>query len=242
VYRSGDELAETVASFLADGFAAGEAAIVVLRPASWRLVADRLAAAGWDVDALGHRGLLRRADAHETLAAILDGAMPSPVRFDEIIGGLIDDAAGDAPVGRVRAFGEMVDILCRRRELAAADALEELWNRLGRRGDFALLCGYKLDVFDREAQVDVLPQVYDVHSEVTASRDAERMDRAVEEALVAVLGRREAKKVYDQVALQAHVLHVPAAQRALMWVSANMPTRADRVLTTARLNFAVAAV
>jgi hypothetical protein len=239
VYRRPHELAETVAAHLADGFEAGEAAVVVATKAHWPLFAERLASAGWDPAELEARGLLHRVDAEETLAAILDGRMPSKQRFDDVVGGLIERAIADSGTETVRAFGEMVDILCRRGDGRAADALEGLWNELRTRLEFTLLCGYKLDLFDRESQLSLLPRVYAAHSEVVAGDEA-RLADAVEAALRSVLGESGTNEVYEQVASQDGDPHVPMSQRVLMWVSAAMPKAAERVLTAARVNYGAA--
>ena len=79
----------------------------------------------------------------------MDGDRPSAEQFEAVVGGLMDQVGARFPNRRIRAFGEMVDLLCERGNPSAAAALEELWNRLARRRSFSLLCGYRIDVFDR---------------------------------------------------------------------------------------------
>lgn len=241
VYRTPFELAESVATFLATGLEAGEAAVVVATAAHRPLFADRLARAGWPAERLEAERRLVLADADETLAAILEDGMPSPRRFARVVGGLVDGAAAGSDGGRVRIFGEMVDVLCRRGEAAAADALEALWNRLGAEKAFSLLCGYRVDLFDREAQVSLLPQVYRSHAHVVGGVDADSLERAVDLALTEVLGPEDAQKVYAQAARQAGPQQIPLAQVVLMWVSAHMPRTAERVLASARAHYPGAA-
>src|SRR5205823_1174702 len=81
-----------------------------------------------------------RCDADETLAAVMDGELPSADRFEDVVGGTVDAVALRFPDRTIRAFGEMVDILTRRGLQAAAIELEELWNRLLRTRRIALLC------------------------------------------------------------------------------------------------------
>ena len=236
VYRDPAELAESAAAFLVSGFEAREPAVVVATNAHWPLFAERLRGRGHDPDDLQASGMLFLADADETLAAILDDGKPSLRRFTSVVGGLIDRAAGDQPNRRIRAFGEMVDVLCRRGEPAAADALEELWNRLGERRNFSLLCGYKIDVFDRDAQINLVPQVCRSHSHVLPLPEADRMERAVNAALVDALGPADAQKVYARVAQQTNG-QIDSAQLVLTWVSAHMPRAAERILQTARTHY-----
>src|SRR3954447_12722675 len=231
VYAELAELADSVAVYLASGFDKGEPGIVIATPEHLGEFHAALAAAGWDKARLDRTGLLAVADAADTLALIMDGGdRPSAEVFDTVVGGLLDRFPGR----RVRAFGEMVDLLSRAGQADAAIALEELWNDLNRRRDFSLLCGYHLDVFDRESQTDLLPEVCRAHSHVLPALDPARLTRAVDQALEEVLGAAEAGKVYVLVGQQLRADRIPMAQVLLMWVSANMPALAERVLASAR--------
>lgn len=238
VYREPVELAESVATFFAAGFDAAEPAVALATAAHWPLIAERLEARGWCVDRLEAESLLFVRDAEHTLAAISDDGIPSSGKFREVIGGLLDSAT--EPGGRgVRAFGEMVDILVRRGERMAADTLERYWNELGTRRDFTLLCGYKVDLFDLEAQTALLPQVYRSHTHVVAGTDAERVDLAVRHAVAEVLGEADAQKLYQQVSRGSE--NAPVSHLALLWISAHMPRTAEEILAAAGTHFAAAA-
>jgi hypothetical protein len=234
VYGDVGELAQSVSAYLAVGFELGEPAIVVATPEHLTEFMAALAAAGWDKARIDAAGLLAVADAAETLGAIMDGGdQPSKRAFEATVGGLLDLFSGR----HVRAFGEMVDLLSREGRVEAAIALEELWNDFGRRRDFSLLCGYHLNVFDRAAQAGVLPQVCRAHSHVLPALDPARLTRAVDQALEEVLGAAEAGKVYVLVGQQLRSDRIPMAQVLLMWVSANMPALAERVLASARARY-----
>jgi hypothetical protein len=140
------------------------------------------------------------------------------------------------PHRRIRAFGEMVDLLCERGNPTAAARLEELWNRLARRRAFSLLCGYRIDVFDRDSQLSVLPEICRAHSHVLPAGDPERLESAVDAALEEALGT-QAGQVYALVGEQLRRRHVPPAQLALMWVSSQMPSSAEQILESARAHY-----
>ncbi len=242
VYAEPEELAESVVAFLTSGFEQGEPAVVVAHPETVSRSAAGLDAAGWAFDAATESRLLVVADAETTLAAFMDGARPSPQRFERTIVTLLEAAA--RPGRRVRVFGEMVDVLVRRNAAAAADELERLWNELAETYDFSLLCGYQLDVFDRSAQARTLPHVCREHSHVLPARNYPRFARAVDEALREVLGPTEAASVYVRVSREAdrgESGHVPLAQLLLMWVAQNRPNQSRQILDTARLRYADAA-
>ena len=248
IYNDASELAESVATYYASGFEAGEPAVLIATAAHRALFEAALADAGWDAERLARSGLLVTADAEETLAAFMGaGGFPSASAFDAVVGTLLDSVAKRFPGKHVRAFGEMVDVLVERGAVEAAVSLEELWNSLTlSRPFFSLLCGYRLDVFDRAAQTNVLPGVCRTHSHVHPAADATRLARAVDHALDEVLGAAEAGKIYGLVGAQIREDRVPTAQLLLMWVSENMPGLADRILASARTRYfdepAVAAV
>lgn len=234
VYRDAPELATSVGIFLAAGFEAGEPAVVVASAAHLPLIGSALEAQGWDRAQLEAQGRLLVADAEQTLTALYEDGVLSKRRFGAAIGALVDRAAAAAPGRRVRIFGEMVDLLCRRDAAGEADVLEELWNQLAAERRFLLFCGYKVDLFDRAAQLELLPQIYSSHSHVHPVADAEQLDEAVRSAILDTLGPADAEKLYARVSQTGHDAHVPVAQRALMWLSAHMPRTAEQVLAVSR--------
>ena len=237
IYTEPDELAESVAAYFAAGFDEGEPAILVATATHTSLVLERLAAAGWDAKRIDPLGLLVSADAEEMLEQIMDGPLPADAAFERVSGELLDELVSRFPDTRVRVYGEMVDVLCQRGQQNAAVALEELWNRLARTRRFALLCGYRLDVFDRQAQVETLRSVCNLHTHVAPTTDTDRLAHAVDDALVGVLGAQGAGQVYSLVGSEIRERRVPTPQLALMWVSENMPMNAERILSAARARY-----
>jgi hypothetical protein len=233
-YRDSPELAASVADFLAVGFTAGEPAVVVATAAHWPEIASTLKADRWDAEELLADDRLFLADADETLDAMYENGALSRGRFTAVIGSLLDRADAAAPSRRTRVFGEMVDILCRRGDPDAADVLEGFWNELGAERPFLLFCGYKIDIFDLDAQSRLLPQVYKSHSHVVPAGDAQAIEAALAAALTEALGEARVDKLYARVAQTGADVHVPAAQRAIMWLSAHMPRTAEQVLATSR--------
>jgi hypothetical protein len=241
IYGDPAELATSVAAFFAAGLDAGQPAVAVATPAQWASFAAALDARGWDAATARERGLVVVADAAETLAAIMDGGEPSAERFERVIGGLLDRAVAQAPDRDPRLFGEMVDLLARQGLAEAAFRLEALWNELARHRRFALLCGYQLDVFDPAAQARLLPHVCGLHQHVLPAGNYARLASAVDRALDEVLGSAAAGGVYRAVARERDDVRVPMAQLIMMWVSANMPGLAERVLESARAHYGATA-
>jgi len=236
VYEDEHELADVMADYLAVGFERGEPAVVVATHRHWSGCAAALADRGWSSARLGRSGLLFLTDAKATIAALLVDGMPSRPCFDAVVGGLVAAAEDRFPGRPIRAFGDMVDVLCARGNRRAAAAMEALWNDLLRRHACSLLCGYGLDVFDRGAQATALPDICAAHTHVSAGADPDRLERSVAGALDDALGA-DAGKVYTLADAEHGDSPVSTYQRALMWLSANMPAHADRVLASARARY-----
>ncbi len=237
VYGDAAELADSVASYLIAGFERDEPGVVVATPEHLRLFAARLGSSGWALSGAEKAGLLLVADAEETLASILGPAGPDPELFEQVVGGLLDRVQRDR-ARPTRVFGEMVDLLCLRDQAGWADQLEQCWNAAAEARQFSLLCGYRIDVFDEQAQIQTLPHICREHSHVLPARNYPRFARAVDSALRDVLGPNQAATVYVLASREAHNGQVPLAQLILMWVSANMPKHSSRILASARTHYA----
>ncbi|HYC91854.1 MAG TPA: ATP-binding protein [Thermoanaerobaculia bacterium] len=153
-YERDEYLYGRVAEFLAAGVLGGEPALVIATDEHRRGIAAALDARGIDSAALTF------ADAHAMLAMFMRDGMPDPALFRAAVRQL----AG-APV-RLRAYGEMVDVLCRQGSPKAAVRLEELWNDLGRDLTLSLLCAYPLSGFNRGAHARLFDEVCAMHSRV----------------------------------------------------------------------------
>ncbi len=143
-YEEGRFLSETVAHYLAAGAAAGERLLLIAEPAHAQAI---LSALGPERALAALRsGQLTLVDARELLDSLLVDGQPDAGRFNAELERLLR-AARAFPGGRVRAFGEMVNLLWRDGNFSAALQLEELWNAAGLVHDFSLLCAYDIGRF-----------------------------------------------------------------------------------------------
>ena len=169
-YERDDDLADRVVRHIAEGLLAGEAAVIVASQAHRELFAQRLRAMNIDVEEARAAGRLTILDAAETLAKLMVGGAPSPELFRRVVGSVID-ASGTRGKRRVkvRAYGEMVDILWQQGNHAAALALEELWNDLAEVYVFDLLCAYAIAPFYDAPGAGGLSGVCDTHTDVSVA-------------------------------------------------------------------------
>lgn len=224
VYGDAGELVESVRRFLEAGFAAGRPGLVIATPAH-RAAIDAV------LDAPA--GLLTSLDAEEALATFMVDGMPSAERFEAVVGGIVDELALRFPGVTIRAFGEMVDILWQRGERDAALALEGLWNELARTRAFALLCGYRLDIFDVDVQREALPDIFAAHTHARTG-DPARLASAVDQAAAEALGPMELANAYLAVAERVPLGSLPRAAALLAFLAEQSSGKALDVLQRAR--------
>lgn len=230
VYDDPADLVATVAPYLVAGLAQGSPALVIATPEHWLEFAAEL-----PYDAAAQPTVL---DAHETLAAITADGHVSPEAFERHVGGVVDELATRHPGRTIRAFGEMVDVLWQQGAHDEALVLEELWNGLQRTRPIALLCAYRLDVFDADVQADGLADVFRLHTHARPVLDAARLSAALDQALSEVLGSERAARVYLDVAGDVPLGSVPRAQAVMGWLSATDRPTAAHVLARARALYA----
>lgn len=177
LYEHDDALADIVGDFLAAGLRSGEALIVIATPAHEASFRAHLVRAGHDpgdpnIEWLG---------AEPTLDSLLVDGRPDVARFHAQLLPILDRHA-DRPV---RAYGEMVDVLCARGAPAAALELEALWNGLADIRRFSLLCAYALDRFQEIEGGALLDDVCRAHRHVAPTErygglpDADARDREI---------------------------------------------------------------
>jgi hypothetical protein len=163
-YERESYLLDSVTRYIGSALSASNAGILIATPSHRDGVAQRLTARGLDVVSAGAQGLYVALDAHDTLNRFMVDGWPDPARFDDTVGTLIAKTRERAP--RVHAFGEMVALLWAEGNSEAAIRLEELWNELGTRQQFSLLCAYPIEAFRDTSQVKPFNDMAATHTHV----------------------------------------------------------------------------
>jgi signal transduction histidine kinase len=163
-------LHEVVAGFLGAGMQSGHPLLVVATEAHREAFCRLLARDGFPVAEARRSGQLTLLDARETLATFMVDGMPDWERFRVAAVEVLEASAsrGQLPI---RAYGEMVDLLCKDGNTRAALRLEEFWNELGKRYPLVLFCSYAMDGFASDARRQEFEQVCHVHTHVLPAED-----------------------------------------------------------------------
>src|SRR4051812_32296620 len=165
-YESDEFLAARVLTFLRVGLREHEPVVLIATAEHRDLFTARLAGSGLDVDAAVRDGSLVILDAREMLSRFMVAGMPDWQRFKGVVGTVLEQALLPPSAQRVRAYGEMVDVLWRDGQPAAALLLEEFWNDLSGLYAFSLLCAYRMGNFLKEADGPGFQHVCRTHTHV----------------------------------------------------------------------------
>ncbi|HEY0808590.1 MAG TPA: MEDS domain-containing protein, partial [Longimicrobiales bacterium] len=164
-YEDDEFLFEAVSGFLIQGLNAGQPTMVFARPETRRACATRLERNGCDYSGAIQSGRLVVRDAREALATFMRGSMLDETRFINEVGTVVEKVSAGNNM-KVRAYGEMVDVLFRDGNAQAALRLEELWNKLAQEHAFELLCAYSINNFYTETHAHHLKEICRTHSHV----------------------------------------------------------------------------
>lgn len=165
-----ETLATSVARFVHEALVSGQNALVVARPSNVSAIGRELAARGLSPQEAIDAGRLVIRDAGVLLSEFMSPTGPRPDAFEATVGGSVRDLEGQSPAG-LSVYGEMVDILASEGSFDAAEQLEALWNDLGGRVPFTLMCGYSAAHFAANSTAQSrLHRICALHSDVRQDR------------------------------------------------------------------------
>jgi hypothetical protein len=162
-------LAKNVSRFLAEGLPQRDSLIVIATPEHTESIARYLTEeAGTAALEAEREGRLVYLDARATLDQLLSQGRPDPARFDAVIGELLRSLRARSGSGKVRAFGEMVNLLWSDGSHEEAERLEDLWNGLLAGSQYSLYCAYAIDLFSSGSDPARLSPIVDSHTHLFA--------------------------------------------------------------------------
>ncbi len=235
LYQDQDFLTYAVCRFAGAGFANGEGVILVSTLAHWNAFRPRLEAEGVDVQAAQARGQLKVVDADELLPRFMRGAMPDPPVFNGVFTDVVGQARAEGSYQKLRVWGEMVDVLWERGDVAASMNLEDLFDQLAKKIDIAIFCSFLMDNFNGDVHERMLPRLGTNHSHLIPVEDYARLERAVADALRETVGPDEARVLESRLLSRYRPpFDMPPAQALLLALRQFLPTIADPVLQRSR--------
>jgi hypothetical protein len=235
LYQDQQFLNRAVCRFAAAALANGEGVILVPTAAHWHAFRPRMEAEGVDVKAAQANGQLTVVDADELLPSFMREAMPDGPVFLGLAADVITRAREKGRYPRVRWWGEMVNLLWERGDVAASMNLEDLFDQLAHEHEIAIFCSFVMDNFDGDVHARMLPRLGENHSHLIPVEDYLRLERAVADALREVVGPDEARVLEQQLLSRYSApLQMPRPQALLLALRQVLPLVAEPVLHRSR--------
>jgi DcmR-like sensory protein len=225
-------LTQNVGRFLSEGLKRGDGILVISTPEHRGTLARCLTQErGYSKAVL--EGRLVFLDAEATLGRFMVRGVPDPELFASVVGEALQGVQARAVHTGVRAYGEMVGLLWKAGEYAAAVRLEELWNELLKSKDVTLFCAYPIDVFSPEFQAGKVDALLCAHTHLLPLDTA--LEGALNRAMDEVLGARvDGLRRLIQTNHRPSWGAIPKAEALVLWLRNNLPGSADQIINLAR--------
>lgn len=166
-YDNAIQLADSVCDFVVPGITRGDGIILIATAENLNNFQEILERRSIDVHRAKSIGKLLMLNAKETLSLFMVDGLPDAEKFQNSIGRILKDFKVRYP--RIRAFGEMVDLLWEENNLEGALKLEEMWTDLNKKTEFSLLCGYSSHKFKNKMNVEALNAICAAHTHIIAN-------------------------------------------------------------------------
>lgn len=164
LYTEDAELVEALLPFVTHGIGRGEAVVLLITRQHRLQLEHRLAQNDFPIALLHSLGRVIFADAAYMLQRLIRHGKPDLQLFRSALEGLLTQAEAGVAGRRVRIFGELVDLLWRGGNIAAATELEGFWNEALAERRFALFCAYSLE--DGASAGSFSPEICAAHTHV----------------------------------------------------------------------------
>jgi hypothetical protein len=237
LYGEDDErLTRDVAEYLGAGLRRGGGGLLIATDEHRVAICSHLEAAGISTAEAERDRRFLALDAHDTLARILNDGKPDWSRFEATVGTALGQVQPRAVSTDRRAFGELVGLLWRAGELAAAIELEVFWNQVLKQRAFRLFCAYPIDIFGNDFRIGNLNSLLSAHTHFFSSNPT--LEAAVDRALDEVLGARaQGLRELMETMTPGTTTVVPQGERMILWLWNMVPDHADEILKRARLYY-----
>ncbi|MFM9903558.1 MAG: MEDS domain-containing protein [Pyrinomonadaceae bacterium] len=163
-YESDAYIVNSVAEYIIHGLKAGETCIVAATGEHLFEMERIIDSLSTGLDSAKNEGRYIALDAEETLAKFMVNGMPDENLFSNAVTEKVEKAVSYGR--RVRVFGEMVGVLARQQNYAAAIRLEDLWNGMRKNNDFSLFCAYPMSELSHSTASQQMTHICNGHSRV----------------------------------------------------------------------------
>jgi hypothetical protein len=158
--------AQSIADYFCSGLRSGDTSLMIATRDHAHQIKDAIALSGLRVEELERTGRLVCLDAPSILATLRSDGPIHEKRVSAIFQPRLLRCVDSSASGRVRVFGEMVDLVASDGDYASCAALEHLWNAFLAKAPFQLYCTYSTHHFANHFSAEALGDIFDSHDQV----------------------------------------------------------------------------
>jgi hypothetical protein len=235
-------LTSNVGFYLSEGLRRGDGVLVIATPEHWDLFSRQIDRLGANLQSLLKNDQLVLFDAQQTLGRFMVDGQPDWRLFEGVVSAAMRQVRPANSRAGLRAYGEMVGILWKARQFAAAIRLEQLWNKLLEQSSFSLYCAYAIDVFGKEFQVGALDAILCTHTHLVPTQPNGNLETALNLSMDEILGpKADALRILIKANYRPSWAVMPNAEAIVLWLRQNLPDRADDIVARSRHHYDVLA-
>jgi hypothetical protein len=232
-------LSKNVGHYVWEGLRRGDGVLLITTAGHRELFSERLESLGADLPALLAGRRLVFLNAEQTMAQFMIGGQPDWERFERVIRAAVREVRPAPGSEGLRAYGEMVGVLWKARQFAAAIRLEQLWNKLLEQFSFSLYCAYAIDVFGTEFEAANLNGVLCTHTHMVPAQPEGMLETALNRALEDILGQN-ADLLWSAIKAgnrRNSWAVMPTAEAMMLSIRENLPEKADQIIQRTRHHY-----
>lgn len=144
-YPTAADRIRSICQFIVPGIIQGEAAIVIATFENLEMLKSSLILYAIDLQEVIESGQLILLDANKTLEKFIRNDFIDYFLFFNLVHEMLENVQRN--FSKIRAYGEMVDIVYKTKNIDLTLELESLWADVSLQYKFSLLCGYTADSF-----------------------------------------------------------------------------------------------
>lgn len=175
---------DLVTSYIKDGLLNGEAVILIAKPELRQILKSKMGAFsfnGKNIQELQVQGQIKFFDAESVLSTLrVDGILEEDLFYEGVAMPIYN---AKSIYGKVRVFGEMVDILWKERQHDMAIQLESFWKNLFNTQELTFLCTYTLNKLSPNSFDEELERICKYHSHLVPVVDCDLSEQSMDEAI-----------------------------------------------------------
>jgi DcmR-like sensory protein len=167
-YEPGLFPAAGIAEYFRSGLQVGEAILTVATTEHVKDVRESLLRSGVNVRELENAGICTWVEAEKALETLRANDGMTQETVDAVLCPALSQVVQASPSGRVRVFGELVNLLAESGKFAECVRLETFWNKIADRMSLqgSLHCAYCTQWFEGDWSPSVLLEICETHHEV----------------------------------------------------------------------------